>query len=144
MTRHSALLTNLLLGIPVATGLLCAAPNASAQKQASVKIPFAFTANNYSVPAGSYTVALDGGRFITLRNTRTMKTQILMVRPEEGRVIESQSRLTFHLNGGRYYLGQIWLAGTNVHSEMVARPKLVQEVAQAIPPSDATVEVALK
>ncbi len=144
MTRHSAMLTNLLFSLPLATGLLCAAPAASAQNTATVNIPFAFSANNHQVAAGSYQVQLQGDRFLSLYNVKTSKTQVVMVRPESGRAIESQSRLTFKGNGGHYYLAQVWIAGKSSHSEMVVRPKATQEYARAIQPNRQTYEVAFK
>jgi len=142
MTRHTAF-TNLLLSLPLATGLLCAAPAASAQNTASVTIPFGFTANNHHLAAGSYKVQVSD-RFLTLYNVKTSRTEILMVRPESGRAIESQSRLTFRSNGGHYYLAQLWMAGSSTHSELVARPSRNREVAQAIQPASQTFEIALK
>ncbi len=144
MTRHSAILTNLLLSLPLAAGLLCAAPNASAQTTASVTIPFAFSANHQQVAAGSYQVQLLSDRFLSLRDTKTAKTQIVMVRPEPGRVIEAQGRLVFHRYGSRNYLMQVWLAGTNKHSELVVRPTLEQKLTKNIPAAGSSFEVALK
>lgn len=144
MTRHSAILTKLLLSLPLTAGLLCAAPNASAQTSSSVTIPFAFSANHRQVAAGSYKVQQLSDRFLSLRNIKTAKTQVLMVRPESGRVIESQGRLVFHRDGRRNYLTQVWIAGTNIHSELVAHPTLEQKLAKSTPPAGSTFEVALK
>jgi hypothetical protein len=45
--RLSAIFAKLLLSLPIAAGLLCAAPVASAQDSQSVNIPFAFSVNNH-------------------------------------------------------------------------------------------------
>ena len=55
-TRRAAILTNLLFSLPVAVGLLSAAPTASAQTNLDVNVPFAFSANDQHLPAGSYRV----------------------------------------------------------------------------------------
>ena len=145
MTRYSALLSHLLLSLPLATGLLCAAPAASAQTTIlTVNVPFAFTANNHRVAAGSYLVRYRSERFLVLSNQKTSRTEFFMVRPEAGRAIETASRLTFHRNGGQYYLAQIWMSGSSVHSEMVAKPRRNQEVAQVNPPAEQTIELAMK
>jgi hypothetical protein len=144
MTRRAAKLTNLILSFSLATGLLGAGANASAQSAESVTIPFAFSANHQSVPAGSYKVQLLSDRFLSLRNIKTGKTEILLVRPDEGRVIETQGRLIFRRDGGRNYLTQVWIAGTNVHSELAVRPRTKQAFAKGVAPQDSSFEVALK
>jgi hypothetical protein len=146
MTRRAAKLTNLILSLSLATGLLGAGANASAQSAesaVSVTIPFAFSANQQSVPAGSYKVQLLSDRFLSLRNIKTDKTEILLVRPDEGRVIETRGRLIFRRDGGRNYLTQVWIAGTNVHSELAVRPRTKQAFAKGVPPQDSSFEVAL-
>jgi hypothetical protein len=144
MTRRAATITKMFLSLSLATGLLCAATSAPAQTTASVTIPFAFSANNQYVAAGSYKVQLLSDRFLSLRNTRTDKSQVLMVRPESGRVIETQGRLIFQRNGGRNYLKQVWIAGTSVHSELAVHPSHNQELAKQTPQEGSTIEVALK
>jgi hypothetical protein len=144
MNRRAAKLTNLVLNLSLATSLLCAGAHASAQVTQSVTIPFAFSANDHFLPAGAYKVQLLSDRFLSLRNVNTDKTQILLVRPDEGRVIETRGRLIFRRDGGRNYLTQVWIAGTNVHSELAVRPKPEQAFAKGVAPQDPSFEVALK
>ncbi len=144
MTRRSAILTNLLLSLPVATGLLYAAPSASAQTSESVTIPFAFTADHQHVPAGSYEVKLLSDSMLSLHNLNTAKTQILMVRPDLGGVIQTRGRLIFLRDDNGYSLIQVWIAGTDVHHELAVQPKLQQTVAKNAPLAESTFEVAMK
>lgn len=144
MTRRAATLTNLFLNLSLATGLLCAATSASAQTTASVTIPFAFSAGHQYVAAGSYKVQLLSDRFLSLRNIKTDKTQIVMVCPESGQVIETRSRLIFQRHDGQLSLKQVWIAGTNMHSELYAHTKPERTVAKEIPPLESTFELALK
>jgi hypothetical protein len=65
MRRHTtnrlfAIFAKLLLSLPIAAGLLCAAPVASVQDSQSVNIPFAFSANNHHMEPGHYQVQLVG------------------------------------------------------------------------------------
>jgi hypothetical protein len=143
MTRRAANLTNLILGLSLATGLLCTGAEASAQASESVTIPFAFSANHHSVPAGSYQVQLLSDRFLSFHNIKTDKTQILLVRPEEGRGIETQGRLIFRRDGGRNYLTQVWIAETNVHSELAVQLKPEGEYAKGAAQKDSSFAVAL-
>jgi hypothetical protein len=144
MNRSSAILAKLLLSLPVAAGLLCTAPVASAQNSESVNIPFAFSANNHHVAAGYYQVQVVSDRFLSLRNVKTSRSEFMMVRPEAGPAIETQGRLVFHRVGGRAYLTQVWMAGTSVHSEVVGHPKPASELAHKGQPPVSTFELALK
>ena len=141
MTSRIANPSNLILSLSLATGLLCAGATASAQT-ASVTIPFAFSADNQYVPAGSYKVELLSDRFLSLRNMATNQTQVLMVRPEAGQAIETRGRMVFQQDGTRKYLAQVWIAGTSLHSEMAVQHKRDLESAKRTQAS--TVEVALK
>ena len=144
MTSRIANLSNLILSLSLATGLLCAGATASAQTTASVTVPFAFSADNQNVAAGSYKVELLSDRYLSLRNIATNQTRVLMVRPEAGQAIETRGRMVFHQDGTRKYLTQVWIAGTSLHSEMTVQQKRESQSAtsQATPPS--TVELALK
>ena len=143
MTSRIANLSNLLLSLPLATGLLCAGASASAQTTASVTIPFAFSADNQHVDAGTYKVKLLSDRFLSLRNTATNNTQVLMVRPEAGPAVETRGRLTFHQEGSRKYLAQVWIAGTSTHSEMAIQQKPERKLAKSNT-TPSTIEFALK
>jgi len=144
MKRRAATLTNLFLSLALTTGLLCTATSASAQSTMSVTIPFGFSASHQYVPAGSYKVELLSDRFLSLRNIKTNKTQVVMVSPESGQIIETQSRLVFQRHDGQLLLKQVWIAGTNMHSELYVHTKPERTVAEEIPPLDSTFELALK
>jgi hypothetical protein len=144
MKSPAANLSNLILSLSLATGLLCAGASASAQSTASVTIPFAFSADNHYVPAGTYKVQLLSDRYLSLRNVSTNQTQVLMVRPEAGQAIETRGRMVFQQDGSRKYLAQVWLAGTSLHSEMVVRHKKNLESASSKATPAPTVELALK
>jgi hypothetical protein len=143
-TRRAAILTNLLFSLPVAAGLLSAAPTASAQTTLDVNVPFAFSANDQHLPAGSYRVQLLSQRYLSIRNVKTARTIVVMIRPEQGRAFESHSRLVFDRYGNQNYLTQIWALGTNMYSKLTAKPSFNQELAKQAHPAASTVEVAAK
>jgi hypothetical protein len=144
MTRRAHHLTNLTLSLSLATGLLCAASKAPAQSTASVTIPFAFSADNQYVPAGSYKVQLLSDRFLSLRNMNTNETQILMVRPEAGQVVQTHGRLVFHQVGKLNYLTQVWIAGASQHSEMTVQRKPERQLAKGSETTSSTFDLAIK
>jgi hypothetical protein len=123
MTSGLENLGKLMFRLALATGLLYAGANASAQATAHVTIPFAFSADKQNVAAGTYEVELLSDRFLSMRNTATNLTQVLMVRPETGSVIATRGHLTFYREGSRKYLAQVWIAGTSMHSEMAIQHK---------------------
>jgi hypothetical protein len=144
MTRRSAIFANLLLSLPVVTGLLGTAPNALAQTKMIATVPFAFSVGNQHLAAGSYSVEQLNTWFLTIRNVKTSKTVLLMVRKEQGRGLESNAHLTFQREGRGIYLTQAWFAGSQEHVVAVAKPKRDLEYAKGVSPAPQVVEVASK
>lgn len=143
MTLSFANLTKSILSLSLASGLLCAAANASAQTTASVTIPFAFSADNQVVQAGHYNLELLSDRYLSLRNTSTNQTQVLMVRPESGAAIETRGRLIFHQDGSKKYLAQVWISGTSMHSELAVQHKQERTMARRAGVASTT-QIAMK
>jgi hypothetical protein len=142
--RPAAILTNLLLTLPLAAGLFCSAQNASAQTILDVNVPFGFSAAHQQLPAGSYRVQLLSQRYVSIRNIKTARTIVVMVRPEQGRYLESHSRLVFDRQGSQNYLSQVWTPNTNSYSKLTAAPSFNQELAKQVHPASSTIEVAAK
>ena len=68
------------------------------------------------------------------------RTELLMVHPEGGRVIETRGRLVFHRHGTRSDLTQIRVPGTSFYSELVdpqpnPRPNWHRRIARKPTPS---------
>jgi len=145
MTSRAHRFTNLALSLSLATGLLAASANASAQSGSRMQatIPFDFSANKMPLAAGTYIVERTSDRLLSLRNTNTGKAQFIMVRPDSGQSNKGTSRLTFHREAGQTYLTQVWVEGKNLHSELISHPKPQRELAKLLPP-DATFEIATK
>jgi hypothetical protein len=144
MTRRSAILANLLLSLPVVTGLLGTAPSALAQTGKMIAtIPFAFSVGNQHLAAGSYSVERISNCFLRVRDNKTSRSTVLMVYGEQGLRYESQARLIFQREGRGIYLTQAWFAGTNQYVKMEAKPKSDQQDAKGSS-SSGTIEVAAK
>jgi hypothetical protein len=143
-TRRAAILTNLLLTLPVAAGLLCSAPSASAQTLMDVNVPFAFSAAHQHLPAGSYRIQLLSQCYVSIHDLKTARTIVVMVRPEQGRNLESHSRLVFDRDGSQNSLTQVWGAGASGYSKLTAAPKFNQELAKQAHPAASTIELAAK
>ena len=144
MTRRAAILRNLLFSLPLAAGLLASAIPASAQTSLKVDVPFAFSANNQQLPAGSYWVQRQSDYFLSIRNVKTASTVVVMIYPEKGSPLESHSRLVFDREGNHSYLTQVWTPDSNRYSKLTSRPRYNQELRTQIHPAPSTVEVAAK
>jgi hypothetical protein len=143
-TRRAAILSTLRFSLPLAAGLLALAIPASAQTSLKVDIPFAFSANNQNLPAGSYWMQRQSDYFLTIRNVKTASTVVVMIHPEQGGVPESHSRLIFAREGNHTYLTQVWTPDTNRYSKLTVRRQHDQELRTQIHPAPSTVEVAAK
>jgi hypothetical protein len=145
MTRRSAILANLLLSLPVVTGLLGTAPRAVAQSRPmTATIPFAFSVGDQHLAAGSYSVERLDNCFLAVRNNKTSKTVVLMVRKEQGPARESSAHLTFQREGRALYLTQAWFGGSQEYLKSVAKPKRDLEYAKQTSPAAQSIEVASK
>lgn len=142
MTRRSAILTNLLLSLPMMTGLLGAAPSASAQtNRMTITIPFEFLIGNHHLAAGFYSVERISDNALLVRNNKSSRGVLFPVGIEQGPALESRSYLTFLRDGRSTYLKQASFAGTSLHMDTGAKVKRGQEYAGATP---STIEVASK
>jgi hypothetical protein len=144
MTRHSAILTRLILSLPLAAGLLCTAANASAQTAESVTIPFAFSADHLQFPAGTYQVRRLSSVLMSLYNFETRKMELVMVRPEDGRAVQTRGRLVFHHDETGNSLMQVWIPGTTIHSELTVQPRITPLSAKNSQPAGSSIEIAMK
>ena len=144
MARRFLSMTRLLL-IALTVGLLLAGANASAQsKIARAHIPFGFTVNHQTMPAGYYTVDLLGDRILRLSDTQTGKyLSMIMIQPEAANYIETRSSLLFLVHGRRYYLLEVRFAGSSMHSRPIVTPSFGREIAEGVQPNS-TIEIAMK
>jgi hypothetical protein len=142
MTRRNRIFANLLLTLPTITGLLVAAPSASAQSnKMNVTVPFAFSVGKQHLAAGSYSVERVSDCILLVRGRPG--GAYLMVREQDGRSGNSGSHITFQREGRGMYLTQAWFAGTDRHVETVAKPKRDLEYAKQIAPAE-QIEIASK
>ena len=123
MIRSSSNLKNMVL---IATFWLLpfAAIGASAQHKATVTVPFAFVANQVSLPAGHYEV-LAANSYVTLISlTSNNKAQtMLLTMNDQGSAIEALGSMKFRLAGSRYVLTEIRFAGSSNRRELLRQPK---------------------
>ena len=115
----------------LALAFVAASETASAQEPLLVNIPFAFTAGSMALPAGEYRVqkvAYDSSVLLIQRTDQGPAT-VAMSFAAMANSKQAQSKLVFHRCGNRYFLSQIWTAGSARGREL---PKSPQEKEQAL------------
>ena len=143
MTRRSFFLSHLPL-VAVTASLLLAGATAYAQSKAAIYIPFSFTANHQTLPAGHYSLELLSDRFLCFTDSRTGQHQgVIMVRPEPGNYIETRGRLRFASGANRQYLMEVRFAGSSMHSVPVISRSLERELTKN-PQANPSTEIAMK
>jgi hypothetical protein len=87
---------------------------ARAQEAMVVDIPFAFTAGNATLPAGEYRVQkLDRNSAVLLVHCWDAKASALMItNAAQAKETQTESKLVFNRYGNRYFLSQVWNAGS--------------------------------
>jgi hypothetical protein len=98
-----------------AAAITLSAQTTPSQKLMTVKIPFAFSAQDYSLPEGEYFVlTVTPERSIRIVSTDGKHSAIVNTLPNYANEPSTRSRLVFHRYGNEYFLAQVWTTGQNV------------------------------
>jgi len=73
-------------------------------------VPFAFTVEKHSLPAGDYRVSIEGARLLVSRIDGA-GTAYVMTNPAGGAKKDMSPRLVFHRYGNQHFLSQAWITG---------------------------------
>jgi len=97
-----------------------------------VNIPFAFVAGNVTLPAGEYRVQkLDGGSAVLLISCADSSVSTMVLsNTAEAREIQTQSKLVFKRYESRYFLAQVWKAGSS-RGRQLLKSHAEKEIAQS-------------
>src|ERR1700686_116329 len=96
MVRISKL-GRLILSLSLVACIVALTPKMHAQQESvTVRIPFAFSANNQQFPSGLYQIRALNSFLLRVSNIATHQSQFLMVSPSGLRDIPSGGRLIFH------------------------------------------------
>jgi hypothetical protein len=87
---------------------------ARADEPMLVNIPFAFVAGNVTLPAGEYRVEkLHGNSAVVLiRCSDPSAAAVVLSNAAQATEIQTQSKLIFKRYDNRYFLSQVWRAGS--------------------------------
>jgi hypothetical protein len=111
------------LSIVVALTITFAAAPAAARSFGSIRVdvPFDFTADNSTLPAGKYTIRSAGGNFsgvIQITSEDGKASVFLSAHSAQSVQSRDESVVIFHRYGEQYFLFQVWAVGDTIGSEM--------------------------
>jgi len=112
--------------------IMVAAQVAQAEEPMLVNIPFAFTAGNVTLPAGEYRVQkLDGNSAVVLIScTDASASAMVLSNAAQAKKAQTQSKLVFRRYESRYFLSQLWTAGS-IHGRQLLKSRAEKEIAQS-------------
>ena len=111
-TRLNSILSSGFIACALAIGSLASTQSASAQTTiAKVTIPFDFQTSSQTLPAGTYIVARESSDLILLEGPGNANGFVLMHAASRSKASD-HGMLSFDRTGDKYYLRQIWTAGS--------------------------------
>jgi hypothetical protein len=104
-------------------GMVASGAGASAQQAERVvkfEAPFAFEVENDKLPAGEYTVLVQGGWLqIQGKDGKGAAHALTMPVASRGQKTVAKSHVVFHNYQGRYFLAEIWASGQEKGRELL-------------------------
>lgn len=115
----------------LALALLATTQAVRAQEPVQANIPFAFTAGDTALPAGEYRIEKVHGssHVLLIRCTEGSPAIMVPTLPAASNGPQEKTKLIFDRYGDRYFLAQIWSAGSSRGSEL---PKSAKEKEQGL------------
>jgi hypothetical protein len=110
MKKRVFVMTSLLV-----LSILAASRVARAQENMVVNVPFAFVAGQAALPAGEYRINLSASSSALLLTPidNPGASAFVVTMPTQAKEASSDSKLVFHRYGNRYFLSQLWRAGSS-------------------------------
>lgn len=112
--------------------IIVAAQVAQAEQPMLVNIPFEFVAGNVTLPAGEYRVqTLDrNSKILLIHCSGRGASAMVITNAAQAKELSSESKLVFNRYGNRYFLSQVWTAGS-IHGRQLLKSPREEEVAQS-------------
>jgi hypothetical protein len=107
-------------------------------------VPFNFIIHGATLPAGEYTIqGLGNGPAIAIRGPNPNATTLVLTQRCSSIDAAKQSKLVFHRYGDRYFLAQLWVAGSDSGRQLAKSPREM-EVARDYTVQDVVLFAALR
>jgi hypothetical protein len=119
-------------GLLVLSSSMAATQVARAEQSMVVKIPFAFTVGDATLPAGEYRVhTLDNNSAVILiRCSDADQSAMVLSNAAQAKETLTQSKLVFQRYNDRYFLSQVWKAGS-IRGRQLSKSRAEKEIAQS-------------
>ena len=97
------------------------------QRLMKVNVPFAFSVEDHSLPAGEYLVlTVTPERSIRIVSADGKHTAIVNTLPDYAKSPSENSRMVFHRYGNEYFLAQVWTGGQNVARNPISSKRAME------------------
>jgi hypothetical protein len=103
-------------------------------------IPFAFQVGETQMPAGRYTLSPGTPGVLWVRDIAQHATANIQVIPAQPKIAREKAMLVFHKYGERYFLREVWRAGT-ANGAQIRKTRTERELLQAAVPERVNVFV---
>ena len=101
----------------IALALLVSVPMTQAQGRTRANVPFDYTLDQKTMPAGAYEIGSVGSQLLMVRNLDTREDR-LVIEPMRVQALEGvgtpHAKLVFRKYGDQYFLAEIWDGQCNV------------------------------
>ncbi|MDR3748061.1 MAG: hypothetical protein P4M04_07910 [Acidobacteriota bacterium] len=126
--------------------LMVSVPLVQAQSRVKADVPFAFSLQDKSMPAGNYEVIALSDRVLEVWNLDSQHGQLLIKQIATQSSKAQNAKLVFHKYGDQYFLSEIWDGRSDTGTGIAesSREKEVKMAANAAPNAPETVVVAMK
>jgi hypothetical protein len=112
-------------------GVLLATASAYAQTiNVKADVPFSFVVTTRTLPSGEYTLrSIEGINHAVAITGESQKPSIFLVNPsgrQNSMAASLKGKLVFTRYGDRYFLSEIWMAGSHVGQKLLKSPREVE------------------
>ena len=130
----------------LAVALMISVPMTQAQSRVRADVPFAFSLEQSSMPAGGYEISSIDEKVISVRNLETGQARLLIASMHVQASQDQHAKLVFHKCGDQYFLSQIWDGSGNDGIELPAskREKELNMASSNFSDGPETVIIAMK
>src|SRR5260370_4331176 len=118
-----------------------------AQDAMAVSIPFEFLAGRATVPAGEYSIQKlnETSAVLLIHYSDPSASVLLITNAAQAKKMQTGSKLVFNRYGNRYFLSQVWTAGSIRGRQLLKSPgeKEIAQIANIEPKTEVTLVARL-
>jgi opacity protein-like surface antigen len=133
--------TKFFAAVVAAASMSAAAYGQSQRTPLRVDVPFAFESGNRHLPAGVYTIKMEGENVTGVHGTAA--SDFAVSHREQNNQPAQSSKVVFRKYGDQYVLSEVWIAGLTSHTQCVeTKTEKQMELASGAVPPETVVELA--